>query len=494
MNLLQRQGFFNSIALYLGVALGFFNSVILFQRVLSLEEIGYFTLLITISVLYTQFSSLGLSSVIIRYFPFYKTDDKNHGGFPLFVAVVSLLGFLIITLLFLLFKEVVFAYYADKSGASLMSKYGYYIIPVSFFTLVFLMQETMARTVFKSVFPTFLREVLIKVFTAFGILFILFKWLDFHGFIKFYLAANIFIVGIISYYTYSIRLFKPAPLSPEIKKEAPGMINYGLLSMISGSTIALIPSIGVVVLKLMNGEAMVGIYGTFLGIATVISLPAKALNTTSYQLVANAWKEEDLAKIDKIYYKTSIVQLLIGTLLLVGLIINRDNLLYLLHKPEYGSYFQVLILLGTAFLIDITGGLNGAIISFSKHYKVVVWFLLITVVLAAVLNFSVISQFGIVGAAWCYVIIMLFLNVGYWLYVTLKFKIQPFCKKHFYNLLIGAFCLIIGLQIPALQNHYLDILVRSVLVSLIYTALIYKLEISTDINDLINKVLRKKAA
>lgn len=373
-----------------------------------------------------------------------------------------------------------------------MSQYYYYIIPISFFTLAYLVQETIARTVFKSVLPAFLREVMIKVFTAIGILMILFKWINFEGFINFYLLGNIIILLIISYYNYRVNIYKPSEITSEVRANAKSMINYGLFSMISGSAIALIPSLGILILKMLSGEAMVGIYGTFFGIAAVISLPAKALNTTSYQIIADAWKEENLAKIYKIYHKTSVVQLLIGTLLLIGLVINQKSLLYLLHKPQYANYFEVFILLGCGYLIDITGGLNAAIISFSKHYKVVVRFLFVAVMLSCIFNFMLISSYGILGAAWCYVITMFFLNFCYWLYIKIKFKIQPFDKKHLYILFIGALCLLIGLKIPALNNYYLDVIFRSGIITLVYVSLTYGLNISSDINDLLNKMLKKK--
>jgi O-antigen/teichoic acid export membrane protein len=493
MNLLQKQGFFNSITLYLGVFLGFFNSIILFQRYLSLEEIGYFTLLIYISLIYTQISSLGFSSVITRYFPFYKTNDKGHGGFPSFVFLVVSVAFLTVTLGFFFFKEVIFSYYADKDGSSLMSRYYYYIIPVSFFTLVFLVQQTLALTAYKSVFPTFLREVMIKLFTTAGVLMIIFKWIDFKGFLNFYLMANIIIVLIISWYNHRIKLFKITSIGPEVKSNAGPMMSYGMSSMISGSAIAAITGFGIILLKMISGEAMVGIYGTLTGIAMVISLPAKALNTTSYQIIADAWKNEDLDRIAKIYYKTSIIQLLIGILLLLGLIINQRNIVFLLHKPEYADFFNVFILLGCAYLVDITGGLNQAIISFSKHYKIVVRTLIFGAILSVVLNYFLISRFGIAGAAWSYVLTMFFLNFVYWLYIKLKFRIQPFGKKHLFTLFIGGVCLLIGLNIPDLNNYYFDVILRSSIVTIIYVSLAYWLNISEDINELLDKVLKKQS-
>jgi O-antigen/teichoic acid export membrane protein len=493
MNVIQKQSFFNSITLYLGILLGFFNSIILFQRFLTLEEIGYFGLLTTISVLYNQVSSLGITSVITRYFTFYKTDDKLHGGFPRFVISLAIIGFSIVTLGFIFFKEVVFSFYTERKGMSLMSKYYYYIIPVSLFTLVFLIQETIARTAYKSIFPGFLREVVVKIFTSIGILLIVVKWIDYRGFIHFYIGANVLIVLVIVWYNQRIKIYKPSSISTEVRGNAKTMINYGFYSMISGSAIALIPGLGLIILKLLSGEAMVGIYVTFTAIATVISLPAKALNITSYQIIADAWKTEDLNRIGKIYYKTSIIQLLIGCLLLIGLISNQRNLLYLLHKPEYVGYFYVFVLLGCGFLVDITGGLNGAIISFSKHFRVIMWFLLAAVGVSLVINYTLISKFGLIGAACSYVLTMLFLNTGYWLYLKLKFNLQPFNLKHVLILLISSGVLLVGLSLPELDNYYLDVVYRSLLITVLYAGLSYFFNISEDINDLVNKVLKRKS-
>src|ERR1700712_3803734 len=100
MNLLKRQGFFNSIILYAGTALGFFNLVILFQRYLSIEEIGFFSLMIALSLLYAQLASVGISNIVLKFFPHYRTEDKKHGGFITFVLIWCLIGFLLFTLFF----------------------------------------------------------------------------------------------------------------------------------------------------------------------------------------------------------------------------------------------------------------------------------------------------------------------------------------------------------------------------------------------------------
>src|ERR1700761_2944260 len=122
-NLLKKQGFYNTVILYGGTALGFLNLVILFQRFLTAEQIGFFSLMIALSLLYTQLASLGINNIIPKYFPYFRTEDKKHGGFVTFVLLWCTVGFIVLTLFFILFKNDVIAHYQKEKGASLLVEY-----------------------------------------------------------------------------------------------------------------------------------------------------------------------------------------------------------------------------------------------------------------------------------------------------------------------------------------------------------------------------------
>jgi O-antigen/teichoic acid export membrane protein len=235
----------------------------------------------------------------------------------------------------------------------------------------------------------------------------------------------------------------------------------------------------------------VGVYSTFFAMAVVISLPSKALNTTSYQIITEAWKNNDLQKIGKIYHKTSLVQFMIGCLLLVGLIINWHNILILLHKPIYSTYFSVFVIVGLAFLADITGGLNGAIISFSKHYKNVMYFLVAAVILCVALNFVLVPIFKLPGAAMAYLLTMVALNFSYWLFNKIKFKLQPFTAAFLKVILVSLISLLPGMFLPQINFFVFDIILRSLIVGLVFVGLCYKAKISIDINDFIDQIMSK---
>ncbi|MBU2046374.1 MAG: polysaccharide biosynthesis C-terminal domain-containing protein, partial [Bacteroidetes bacterium] len=200
---------------------------------------------------------------------------------------------------------------------------------------------------------------------------------------------------------------------------------------------------------------------------------------------------EDLQKINKIYHKTSLVQFFLGCLLFIGLIANWQNVLFLLHKPEYANFYGVFVVIGLGFLFDITGGLNGAIISFSKHYRLVMYILIFAAVLCAALNVILIPKIGMMGAAISYAITMFALNFTYWFYLNFKYKLQPFNAKFIKLILIALAVLLFGIFLPYWYNFYVDVIYRSGLMALFYLRLSYSFKISPDINEFIDQILGK---
>ena len=500
MDLIKKQGFYNSIVLYAGTALGFFNLIILFQRNLTSEEIGFFNLMNGVALLYAQIASIGINNIILKYFPHYRTDDKKHGGFVSFIIIWCTINFLIFTLIFFVFKDQVIAYYKDEDGSALLVKYFYFMAPLAGLTMVFTVMESMAITVFKNILSAFLREVVLRVFTTISILLISASLISYHDFLNIYVFANVFMLVVLWYSLYKSRQFKIAPISPQVKNQRKEFVKYGFFTLLSATSFVLIQSLDVLMLTFINKDlAIIGIYTTFFAIAIVISLPARALGRTSVQIISQAWVDNDLPKIDKIYRKTSVVQMLIGCLLFIGLIVNKQFIIVLLHKPEYGGYFDVFIIVGIAFLTDITGGLNGHIINLSKYYRYTTYFIVGTVGICALANWILIPIMGMMGAAIAYLIAMFTINFLSWLFVKVKFGLQPFNKSHLLILLVSIVALAAGLFMPVIKvanftdiaNVWVDMIGRSILVLIVYGVLAYILKVSDDVNYTVDKIIFK---
>ncbi|GAA4097858.1 lipopolysaccharide biosynthesis protein [Mucilaginibacter panaciglaebae] len=499
MNLLKRQGFYNSIILYAGTALGFINLTILFQRILTLEEIGFFTIMNTITLLYAQIASVGINNIIFKYLPHFRSDDKKHGGFVTFVIVWCVISFVIFTLVFLYFQGAIVNHYSRKPGsdelapgAKLLVQYFYYLIPLAFLTMVFTVLESLAITVFKNILSSFLREVFLRVFTLVSVLLIGASLINYHDFLSIYLSGNVAMIAIMLLYIYKGRDFKLAGISPQIVSKKKEFIKYGFFTLLSSTSAALIQSLdNIMLLDITKDLKILGIYTAFFAIALVISLPAKALNRTSLQIIAQAWADNNLPKIGKIYYKTSVMQMLIGSLLFIGLIVNKPFIMVLLHKNEYRAYFDVFVVVGLGFLTDITGGVNGYIVNLSKYYRYTTYFIVGSVLFCIAANWLLIPRIGMMGAAAAYFLTTFVLNFLYWIFVKVKFGLQPFGKTHVLIIIISVIALITGLYLPLGHNVYIDLILRSSIVGVIYISLAYLLKISDDVNQLIDGVLKR---
>ena len=488
MNLLQKQGFYNSLILYAGTALGFFNLIILFQRVLTLEEIGFFAIMNTVALLYAQIASVGINNIILKFFPYYRTDDKKHGGFVVFVISWCAINFLLFSLIFFLFKNAIISHYQGNPGSALLLQYFYLLAPLAFLTMVYAVIESMDITIFKNVLSSFLREVFLRLFTTAGVVLIAVHLINYHSFLSIYFVGNAIAVAVLWFGLFKNRQFKLSRPSEKLIAQRSEFLQYGFFTLLSSTSFVLIQNLDIISLSAITEDLkLVGIYTAFFSIAVVISLPAKALSRTSVQIISQAWATDDLAKIDKIYFKTSVVQMLFGCMLFVGLIVNRNFMIMLLHKPEYANYFGVFIVVGAGFLADMTGGVNGYIINLSKYYRFTTYFILSAVVFCAAINWLLIPKIGMMGAAIAYALSMLLLNFLYWFYVKLKFNLQPFRQEHMLIFFISLVALLAGLFLPVIEGVWIDMLIRSLLVLIIFAVFTYLFKISEDINVLVDR-------
>lgn len=148
--------------------------------------------MMAISLVYTQISSFGLVTTIARFFPFFKTEDKRHKGFVLYVILISAASFLIVTILYIVFRPVIMDAFKERSA--LFLEYFYALIPLSLFLILLTICESILRSIYKTVFPVFVREILFRVLTTAGIGLYFFKILTFENFVLYFILIQGFLV------------------------------------------------------------------------------------------------------------------------------------------------------------------------------------------------------------------------------------------------------------------------------------------------------------
>jgi O-antigen/teichoic acid export membrane protein len=320
------------------------------------------------------------------------------------------------------------------------------------------------------------------------------RWINFQDFIFLYIGSNglISLLMLISIMASGQFSWHVTGVSFDtIEKNA--IIKFGLFTVISTSIYVLLQKVDTLMLSAMAGDNVQGVYSWYFNIAVVIGVPAQALSRTTYPIVSNAWKTKDMKSIDDVYSKTSIIQMVVGCLLFIGVIVNRQNLYAIAHNKEFTDpkYFSLFIVVGLGFLVDITGGLNAYIVTSSHKYKLFLLFVVISVGICVLMNYLLIPRYRGLGSAIAYLFTLTLLNFTTWLYIKYRFKLQPFRLKHIWVVIITAVSFAAGYYCWRMPNVPADIVVRSGITTLIYGSLIYIFHISPDINEKVDQMLVK---
>jgi O-antigen/teichoic acid export membrane protein len=481
LGIVQKQAFSNTILSYIGLVLGYINIIILYPAYFTLEQFGLIQLIQSISVVYAQFSAFGLINIIIRYFPFFKTEDRKHQGFISWITLIMICGFFVVTLIYIIFRPFIIDAYIERS--KIFIEYYYILIPLSLFTLIFNVFESFVRSIHRTVFAAFLKDVFFRFLTTVGIFLVFLKLITFPQFVLFFVLSNSFI---------SILLILQIILSKKFKfiidfrsinfTKVREILKYGMFTLLAGSSYFFAQNIDKIMLGSMVGLEIVGIYSVFLYIATVVIFPARSIYRITVPIVADCWKRNDINQIQDIYRRTSLVLMIFGSIIYIGIFINKDNISHFL-KPEYSTNFIFYFFLGLSFLIDMTGGMNSDIINTSPKYKFDALFNVIYMILCIILAYIFIKLFSGLGAAIAIAVSMFIFNFIKWLFLFRAYKLQPFNGKNLLVLLIGVITILTGLYIPVIRNIYIDIFVRSSASVIIFFGLILFFNVSDDIKE-----------
>lgn len=487
MGVIRAQTIKGTAFTYLGAVLGIVTNLFLLAKYFTTEEVGLLSVLVAYSLLFAQFASLGFDYVTLRLFPYFRNESNKHNGF-LFILISTLaVGMILSTILFFILKPFMVENLAETT--SLFSQYVYFVIPLTFFTLIFSSFDSYSRVLFKSVRGTFLKEFLQRLLIVFAILLYVLHFLNFKDFVLAYVIALslptlILVILVLNDRQLSFKRVKGF-VTPELKRSMISVSLFGIIAMFSSSVIL---SVDRIMIERMVGLSEVGIYSIAFFFGVVITMPSRSLAKISSTVVAEAWKTNDLNTVKDVYYKSCLNQMIFSALLLVGIWANIDNVFHILpDKYIVGKFVILWVCIGS--FIDMSTGVNTMIISTSKYYKAQSLFMAIFVFIVILTNYIFIPIYGITGAGIANAISLFIFNLMRWLFLWNKYYFQPFNYRYLLILLFAAIAYVPGYYMPEMKSFIVDIIIRSGIIFIVFNLLIYFSKVSEDINNRVNTYL-----
>ncbi len=483
MGIVIRQSIKATIVSYFGACLGALLVIYIYPKSLTPEQIGLTRVLMESALIFSSFAQIGMSSIALKFFPYFKDPVNNDNGFVFFIFFVPLFGFILFILLFQLFQNEVVLIFAQKS--ELFTKYLFFIIPLTLFTIYTTISETYASILQRIVVPKFIKEVLVRVLTLIIVLAFYYNKISLNQFVILFTITYGIATTLNLIYINSIKKinFKPNLkfLQGSIKKELLWFMLYMIVVGI-GSSVA--SRIDVFMLSSQVSLSGAGIFTIAFFIASFIEMPSRAIFQIVTPFTSDALKNNDIQFVDLIYKRTSLNQFIVAGLLFLLIWINVENIFNIMPNGkiyETGKY--VIFFIGLAKVFDALTGINGIILGNSKYFYYTLYFIFFLAILTIINNLYFIPIWGIVGSAFATFISIIAYNLILVIFVKWKLGVQPFTKNTFIALFILGLTYSLSLIIPSFSNPIIDIIVRSLIISTVFIFLVFRLKVSEDINN-----------
>ena len=475
---------------YLGIGVGIITTFFVLTRFLTAEEIGLARVLIDAATLFVGLAQLGTNSSIIRFYPYFKDKDGDHGFF-FWALVVPFIGFVLFALIYWLCRVPLGAWFGDKSP--LFVEYYYFVLPLAFFMLYQTICETTSNVLMHIVVPRAVRELVVRVGLLALYLLYAFHVLSMDGFVI-GLCANYAIAALINIiYFFSLQ---PINLEPDFEflKQNPNLIRkylvYTLFLIVSATTTVLAPTLSSFFVTAKMGLDSTGIFAIATYMAVMVSVPYRSVTAIASPQLSRAIKEENRDECSRLISQVTRNLLLIGGFILLLIWINIDLIYLILPNGEtYAQAKEVVLILGISQLVMATFSICLTTLNYSRYYAVSLLLSLILTVSAILLNNYLVPTRGMEGAA----LSNLLSYAGYFLLIIITVialcRVRVVDKQWLYSLVLLIVLFAINhvwLTFLPATNIWTDSILRSLIIIGGGAWMAYKAKLSPEINALLH--------
>lgn len=499
MGIIQKQSIRSSVIIMAGFALGAFNILLLAPKVLTTEQIGLTRMITDTGLTMATFCTFGSLPVIYKFFPFYQSYLPNKkNDLPFLTFIVCMLGFVLLLVLGNFLKPLIIRKYSGQSP--LFVQYYYLVYPFCLFMLLYMWMECFAWSFKKTVLSNTIKESTHRLIFLALLALYAFKLVNLTTLLWIFSFAYLPAVLMLLWGLRRSEGFALVPQFSSVTRRLKGrMANFGLflfgaqfLNLLSKTSDTFIISA-----KATNGLSDTAVFTIATYVVTLMEIPQRSITSISTPILAESWKNKDMANISHIYKKSVTNLLVVGLTMFCLTLLNTANFEAFLGA-NYHGIGTVIFFLGIGKLIDLGTGANAQIIGTSSYWKADFIFNITYTLLAIPLNYLLISHYGLMGAAYASLISLTFFNAMRFAFLWYKFGQQPYTWK---DLLVVAIALVCGLaahllpvlhvQLGLILGLVLDVALRSLLFLVLFVPSVYYFRISDEVNGIISRYLGK---
>jgi O-antigen/teichoic acid export membrane protein len=241
-----------------------------------------------------------------------------------------------------------------------------------------------------------------------------------------------------------------------------------------------------------NGVAMAGLFTFAQYLTSLIQAPQRSIIAATIPHLSQAWKDKDYQKINRIYQRSSINQLIFSVCIFCLIWLNyKDAISSLNMQQDYIYAFGVFIFMGLVKIVDMGTGVSGQIIGTSTFWR----FDFVTGIILLAINLPLMwilaREMGLIGTAVANLIAFTIYNLVRYLFLLKKFKMQPFTAKSLYAIIIAALCFAICYVLFNDKTGLIWLFIRSLVFILLFVSAVFAMNLTPDLKPVLQTIKRR---
>ena len=485
MGVVAKQTFYNLLSIGLAFALGAINTLYMYPNFMGSRLQGVVIALLAYSNLVQPFISFGLQHAIIKYYSSFKTKEEKDSLLTFTIwSPLIIMSFILIYIW--MFSSSIIDDISSKEP--LLSTYAFVIILVAISTSYFEIFYSWLRVQLASVFGNFLKEFYPRLLNFVLLTLYALDFLKFETFIYSLIVG--YYIRLLLVIFYSLKVYTPKlsfKLPPLILK----ILFYSLLIFLSGAASSIILDIDKSMIASLITSDDVAFYSVALFIAAVIEAPGRAMFQIVSPLVSKAVNSDNKVYLIQLLKKSSDNLFLVSGVLFLLINLNLTDFYDFVDQPLYAVAAGVVTIVSVGKLYSMSMGCLNNIISNSKFYPFIFWFSILSASVAVILNFALIPKYGIIGAAYATLVVIILINSLKLILISYGLKIHPYSKQTLKTIVLIILVYLALYNIDFKYSSFINLIIRSGLIIFFYFVLSQFFGLSNDINEQFKKYLGK---
>lgn len=484
MGIVKNQSIKNTFITFIGFGIGAINALFLYTTFLGKLHYGIVATVLSGANILMPLMAFGIQNTLVRFYSRCK-NEKEKEEFLTFIICMPLVFIIPLSIVLYIFYTPISMLLLKENPT--LEPFLWLIPVIGLFMGYFEIFYAWVKVHMQSVFGNFISEVVVRL-TVMALLFMVYyNVISKENFV--YSLALAYLFQLLAMMLYAFKVKMPV-FRFVIPHNIRDIFGYSLFIIVSGGVAVMLVDFDKVMIAGYLDVSENALYSVAIFIATVIIVPSRAMTQIIYPITAKLMAENKHDELNDLYKKSAVNLQVIGGLLMLGIFVNIEQV-YLIIPDKYATGTLVVFLIGLSKFYDLILGNNNAIILNSKYYKAVLAFGFLLVFLMIALNMLFIPLYGIIGAALATLLSVIVYNTIKLMFVVKRMHLYPFTDKTFksFGIIIISFLLFYFWNFPFYP--IVNIFLKSVLITIFYLFLNYKLMISQEVNQVLNSIFRK---